>query len=276
VEGKAIDITCKRLPIRIPGPRRKYTILEMRKHLASGIAGRQPVDLFEEVHSVVRQALNPMYVPAAFAESDLNKLHDFVEQNSFGMLVSDVGGLPFAGHLPFLLERQTGPQGTLIGHLARANPQWTEADGQNVLAIFPGSHAYISPTWYESEQVVPTWNYIAVHVYGRIQIIHDEPSLLQIVQRSIRFYEQAMPRPWSFDGATTFARRMLAQIVGFRIEIEKIEGKWKLNQNHPIERRKKVIAALLERGDENSRSIAATMQQTLAAEDIRHDNQLPT
>jgi transcriptional regulator len=217
-----------------------------------------------------------MYIPAAFAESDLNKLHDFVEQNSFGMLVSNVGGQPFASHLPFLLERQAGPQGTLIGHLARANPQWADADGQNVLAIFPGSHAYISPTWYESDQVVPTWNYIAVHIYGRIQIIHDEPSLLEIVQRSIRFYEQAMPRPWSFDDATTFAQRMLAQIVGFRIEIEKIEGKWKLNQNHPVERRQKVIAALLQQGDENSRSIAAMMQQTLAAEETRHDDQLPT
>ena len=82
--------------------------------------------------------------------------------------------------------------------------------------------------------------------------------------------------PWSFDDATTFARRMLAQIVGFRIEIERIEGKWKLNQNHPVERRKKVIAALLQQGDENSRSIAATMQQTLAAEETRHDDQLPT
>ncbi len=217
-----------------------------------------------------------MYIPAAFAESDLNKLHDFVEQNSFGMLVSNLGGLPFASHLPFLLERQSGPRGTLIGHMARANPQWAEADSQTALAIFPGSHAYISPTWYESDQVVPTWNYIAVHVYGRIQIVHDEPALLDIVQRSIRFYEQAMPRPWSFDDATTFARRMLAQIVGFRIEIERIEGKWKLNQNHPVERRRKVIAALLKLDDENSRSIAATMQQTLAAKGIPDDDQLPT
>jgi transcriptional regulator len=170
-----------------------------------------------------------VYVPAAFAESDLTKLHEFVEQNSFGMLVSNVDGLPFASHLPFLLERETGRQGTLVGHLARANPQWAAANGQDVLAIFAGPHAYISPTWYETEQVVPTWNYVVVHVYGRIQIIEDEQSLLQIVQRSIRFYEHGMPRPWSFDASTIFMKRMLGQIVGYRIEIDKIEGKWKLN-----------------------------------------------
>jgi transcriptional regulator len=217
-----------------------------------------------------------VYIPSAFAESDPNRLHGFIEHNSFGLLVSEMDSLPFVSHLPFLLERQTGPHGTLIGHLARANPQWREADGQNVLAIFPGAHAYISPTWYEAEQVVPTWNYVAVHAYGRFRIIDNEPSLLEIVQRSVRFYEQAMPQPWSFDPTTTFVKRMLAQIVGFRIEIEKIEGKWKLNQNHPVERRKKVIAALHKRGDENSESIAAMMRQTLAGENIRNDDHLPT
>jgi transcriptional regulator len=207
-----------------------------------------------------------MYVPPAFAESDLTKLHDFIEQNSFGLLVSNFDRLPFASHLPFLLERQTGSQGTLVGHLARANPQWAEANGQSVLAIFSGPHAYISPTWYEAEQVVPTWNYVAVHAFGRFQIVEDEPSLLQIVQRFIQFYEQGMPRPWSFDASTTFTKRMLGQIVGFRIEIDKIEGKWKLNQNHPVEHRKKVVAALRQQGDENSQAIAALMQETLRAE----------
>ena len=153
-----------------------------------------------------------MYIPTAFAESDLTNLHDFIEQNSFGLLVTHVDGLPFASHLPFLLERTTGPKGTLVGHLARANPQWAEASGQNALATFSGPHAYISPTWYESEQVVPTWNYVAVHVYGRIQIIEDEPSLLEIVQRSVHFYEQAMPRPWSFDaGVVPIERAIMRQ-----------------------------------------------------------------
>jgi transcriptional regulator len=207
-----------------------------------------------------------MHLPDAFAEPDLTRLHDFIEQHSFGLLVSQVDGLPFATHLPFLLERTAGPNGTLVGHLARANPQWREAGGQTALAIFIGPHVYISPTWYEAEQVVPTWNYTAVHAYGRVEVVEDERSLLDIVQRSVGFYERAMPRPWSFDPAGPFVGRLLAQIVGVRIEVERVEGKFKLNQNHPAERRQKVVRALRERGDENARAVAALMQAMLTAE----------
>ena len=204
-----------------------------------------------------------MYVPAAFAVNDLTKLHDFIEQNSFGLLVSQIDDRPFASHLPFLPERQAGSNGALVGHMARANQQWKGAHGQIALAVFSGPHAYVSPTWYEVEQVVPTWNYVAVHATGKLQIIDDLPSLADIVERSIEFYEQAMPRPWSFDPSTTYAKRMLAQIVGFRIEIEQIEGKWKLNQNHPAERRQKVIRILEQADDENSRAVAVLMRETI-------------
>jgi transcriptional regulator len=208
-----------------------------------------------------------MYIPDAFAETDLTKLHDFIEQHSFGLLVSQAEGLPFATHLPFLLDRTSGPFGTLLCHVARANPQWREAGGQTVLAIFSGPHAYVSPTWYEAEKVVPTWNYAAVHAYGRVQTIEDESALLGIVREMVRVYEQAMPRPWSFDGSTTYAQRRLGQIVGLRIEISKIEGKWKLNQNHPVERRRKVVGALQQRGGENALAVAAMMQALLPSED---------
>jgi transcriptional regulator len=208
-----------------------------------------------------------MYIPAAFAETDLNRLHDFIERNSFGLLVSQVDGLPFATHLPFLLDRTAGRHGTLVGHLARANPQWREAGGQTALAIFSGPHAYISPTWYEAEQVVPTWNYTAVHAYGRVvEVVEDKGALLEIVREMVQVYERAMPRPWSFDPASTFVERLLAQIVGLRIEVEKIEGKFKLNQNHPAERRQKVVRALAERGDENAQAVAAMMRALLPAE----------
>jgi transcriptional regulator len=207
-----------------------------------------------------------MYIPAAFSEHDLTKLHDFIEQNSFGVLVSQIDGLPFATHLPFLLERTAGPHGTLVGHVARANPHWRQAGGQTALAIFSGPHAYISPSWYEADQVVPTWNYTAVHVYGRVQVIEEKSALLEIVQRMVQVYEKSMPRPSSFDSSSTFAERMLAQIVGLRIEIEKIEGKWKLNQNHPVERRKKVIRVLQQRTDENAQAVATLMQAMMPAE----------
>lgn len=203
-----------------------------------------------------------MYVPSSFAETDLATLHDFVEQNSFGVLVSQVEGNPFATHLPFLLDRKTGRYGTLIGHVARANPQWQHFTQETVLAVFSGPHAYVSPTWYEAENVVPTWNYVAVHVSGSITVIEDECSLLEIVQKLTSVYERTMPQPWTFDPSATFIQRMLAQIVGFRIDITSIEGKFKLNQNHPVERREKVMSALRVRGGENALAIAAAMQLT--------------
>lgn len=202
-----------------------------------------------------------MYIPDVFAENDLTMLHDFVSRHSFGMLVSQVEGLPFATHLPFLLERTTGRFGCLIGHLAKANPQWHSIREQTALAIFSGPHAYISPTWYDAEQVVPTWNYIAVHAYGQAEVIEDSARLLEIVQRSVAVYERLMPRPWSFDGKATFIERLLPQIVGVRIVIDKLEGKWKLNQNQPAERRNKVIQALTRQAGDDTLAIADAMRQ---------------
>ncbi len=202
-----------------------------------------------------------MYVPAHFAEHDRDTLHAFIQAHSFGLLISTVAGEPFPSHLPFLLERQCGPHGTLVGHMAKANSQWQELDGQTALAIFSGPHAYISPTWYEAEQVVPTWNYTAVHAYGNVHVIHDRDALLTIVQASVSFYEAAFPQPWKIPADDVFVDRLLKQIVGFRIEIERLEGKFKLNQNHPPERREKVICALIAQGGENSLGIAELMQQ---------------
>ncbi|MDB5337923.1 MAG: paiB [Planctomycetaceae bacterium] len=200
-----------------------------------------------------------MYVPSSFAETDREKLHDFVEQHSFGLLVTHRKETSLASHLPFLLDRQAGPQGTLIGHLARANSQWEGDDQAEVLTIFSGPHAYISPTWYAEELVVPTWNYIAVHVYGRVTWIHNPTELLEIVKDSVQFYEQSLPQPWQLDAPAEFIEKLLKQIVGFRIEITRMEGKWKLNQNHPAERRERVIQALSQRSDDNSQGIAAAM-----------------
>ena len=204
-----------------------------------------------------------MYLPAAFHETELKILHDFIEQHSFGVLVSAAADAPFATHLPLLLDRDSGPQGTLIGHFALVNPQSDHGGGQRVLAIFSGPHAYISPRWYEAEHVVPTWNYVAVRVTGILQRIDDAASLAQIVSRMTDSYERSLPDPWSFDAATTFVERMVSQIVGFRIEIERIEGKWKMSQNHPVERHTKVIAALRGQAHPDSMAVADLMQSRL-------------
>lgn len=209
-----------------------------------------------------------MYTPEAFAVSDPAKLHDFIERHSFGLLVSQVDGMPFATHLPFLLDREHGPHGILIGHMARANPQWRDIVGQHTLAVFAGPHAYISPTWYEAENTVPTWNYTAVHVYGTVELVEDRDGLLEIVERSVNHYESSLPKPWVLDAKPTFVDRLLQQVVGFRIRIDRLEGKWKLNQNHPVERREKVIRALQGQGSEDSRDVASMMKATIPGREL--------
>jgi transcriptional regulator len=207
-----------------------------------------------------------MYIPGAFRETTHAKLFDVIEQNSFGLLISNHDGAPFASHLPLLLDRTIAPNGCLIGHMARANPQWEQAEGQTVLAIFSGPHAYISPTWYEAENVVPTWNYVAVHAYGIFRAIHERDAMLEIVGKYVDFFEAALPDPWKFDPQGEYARTFSGAIVGFQIEITRLEGKWKLNQNHPRERREKVVRALHTSGDAGSLAIADLMQQQLAEE----------
>jgi transcriptional regulator len=110
---------------------------------------------------------------------------------------------------------------------------------------------------------VPTWNYVAVHVYGKIQLIDDPQALAEIVTSTTNSYEQSQPSPWAFDSSTTYAERMLPQIIGFRLSIERIEGKWKISQNHPLERQQRVIHALRNKPSEDAQAIADLMETRL-------------
>jgi transcriptional regulator len=202
-----------------------------------------------------------VYIPTHFEQTDLAVLHDFIERNSFALLCSTgEDGCPFASHLPLLLERRPGPFGALIGHMARANPQWRHADGKAVLAVFSGPHAYVSPSWYEADNVVPTWNYVAVHATGILRAIHDRDALLKIVADSVEVYERSLPAPWRLPLSGDYLERMLRGIVGFRVEIARLEGKWKLSQNHPEERREKVVRGLRRRGGRDEEAIADLME----------------
>lgn len=206
-----------------------------------------------------------MYVPSAFSITDLNVLHDFIEQHSFGTLISQKNDEPFATHLPVLLDRNQGKQGRLIGHFAKANPQAEIKQYQSVLTIFHGPHTYISPTWYEAPNTVPTWNYLAVHVYGRYSVIDDLCELKDVLEEYVNFYEGSQPSQWSMQNVdSTLINQLLKGIVGFTIEIERIEGKFKLNQNHPVERQEKVINHLKQQRGDNSQAIATLMQAQLS------------
>lgn len=206
-----------------------------------------------------------MYVPPPFTETDSARLFDFVEANSFGLLVTSADGQIVATHLPLLLKRDIGPSGRLVGHMARANPAWQAMPGREALCVFSGPHAYISPTWYEADNVVPTWNYVAVHVYGTCRIIDEADATAEIVADYVSTYERSLPAPWKLDRRTSYFREMVKLVVGFEIDISRIEGKWKLSQNHPRQRRERVARRLAESADASAREIGRLMDQTLRA-----------
>jgi transcriptional regulator len=181
-------------------------------------------------------------------------------QNSFATLISASDGEPVASHLPLLVERFSAPHGLLRGHMARANSQWAAADGNHVLAIFHGPHSYISPSWYEDTGVVPTWNYVAVHAYGTLRVDRDRGRLRDQLGQLVGRYESNQTNPWSIESQDAeFIDRLMNAIVGFEIVLDRVEGKWKLNQNHSRERRLKVIRALRQMSDDNARLIADWM-----------------
>ena len=191
-----------------------------------------------------------MYIPKAFREDDLNTLHNLMREYSFATLITQHEGVPFATHLPFILDAKRGPNGTLLGHMARANPQWHDfASEQEVMVIFQGPHAYISPSWYEVELSVPTWNYAVVHAYGIPRLVEEGEELYKLLKILVQTHEAQFENPWPFQLPEDYLQKMIRGIVGFEIEITRIEGKFKMNQNRTESERESVIAALQESSD---------------------------
>jgi transcriptional regulator len=204
-----------------------------------------------------------MYIPNYFAENDVDRLHAAIERYPFATLVSSSGGELEASHLPFLLDRNGGARGTLLGHMAKANLQWRRAAAeQQVLVIFSGPHAYISPQWYQASGAVPTWNYVAVHAYGPLELIEEAVTTREILDNTVALFESSQSQPWKMtDNAADLVERLLQQVIAFRIPIDRLEGKWKLNQNRPAEQRERVIAKLIQQCDENSQDVAELMRK---------------
>jgi len=207
----------------------------------------------------------PMYVPTDFAETDPAELHRLIRAHPLGMLVAVQGGAMEAQHLPFLLDEARGPSGTLLAHVARANAFWTEvAEGAGVLVVFRGAHGYISPNWYPSKQEthrhVPTWNYEAVHVHGRVRIRDEERFVRGVVAGLTRLHEATQPAPWKMsDAPADYLAANLAQIVGIEVEVTRLEGKRKLSQNRDARDFDSVLRALEASGQAD---LAAAMRRT--------------
>lgn len=202
-----------------------------------------------------------MYLPTPFKEDRLKVLHDAIQQAGLAMLVTTGHDAPDVSHLPLMLDPSQGAYGTLYGHMARANDQWrTALPGQPALAVFTGPESYVSPSCYPGKavhgRVVPTWNYVAVHARGALRVFDDAKELLDIVSRLTERHEAGREQPWqASDAPADFMASQLRAIVGFAVQIDRIEGKWKMSQNRSLADRDGVVAAL-ETGSDAGQAVA--------------------
>lgn len=213
-----------------------------------------------------------MYMPRHFEETRPEPLHALMQAHPLGLLITpgtDAEAGPVVNPLPFLLEPGPGPLGTLVGHVARANPLWREAAGAPVLVVFQGPEAYVSPGWYpakaEHGKVVPTWNYALVQARGRLEVQDGPEAVREIVTRLTAQHEAGQPRPWGVgDAPPDFIETLLRAIVGIRIPLESLVGKFKLSQNRPAADRDGVVQGLQAGGSAGQQGLAAAMARASA------------
>ncbi len=204
-----------------------------------------------------------MYIPGSFNENDSAVMLDFITAHPFGAMVtaSPTDGM-FATHLPFLVDRSRGAHGVLQGHIARANPHHELPDtSSDALVIFTGPDAYITPGWYASKRehgkVVPTWNYVAVHVYGTLRFISDHGFLMRHLDALTDQHEATQAHPWAMhDAPEAFLEQLARATVGVEIEITRLEGKWKMSQNRSHADIEGVIDGLTTSASERERAVA--------------------
>ena len=202
-----------------------------------------------------------MYTPNAFRVTEFDALSSFIEQYDFATIVSSPATGLVASHVPVILDRSQ-PVAVLRAHFARANEHWHAFDGSSeALIMFQGPHAYVSPSWYKTSPAVPTWNYAAVHVYGKPTIVEGAEPANALLRTLVAKYENHREKPWRMeDAGAEFIERLTAAIVTFEIPIDRIEGKFKLSQNRSDEDRRGTIRGLEGETDEGASSVAALMR----------------
>jgi transcriptional regulator len=207
-----------------------------------------------------------MYIPKHFEEPRIDVMHELMRARPLATLVTLSSGGLDANHIPLHLSDSPAPFGTLRGHIARANPLWSDfAKDVEVLAIFHGPDSYITPGWYATKQetgkVVPTWNYAVVHAYGKLRIIDDAAWVRAQLEALTAHQEAGFARPWSVsDAPRDYTDKLLAAIVGFEIVINRLSGKWKVSQNQPAQNQAGVIAGLNNSGLRDAAEMAALIE----------------
>lgn len=197
-----------------------------------------------------------MYIPAFNRVEDSGKVDELISRYGFAIIVTQKDGSMQASHLPFLLDKDKDGAPVLRSHMARANPQWRDfSSNAEILCIFSGPHAYISPSWYETQHTVPTWNYAAVHAYGRPTIMRDLAELRQVVFDTTAKYEALMPRAWTIPLSEGEIDAMLKAVVGFSIEVTRVEAKLKLGQNRSRQDQAGMLKGLLNSPDAASQEL---------------------
>jgi len=210
-----------------------------------------------------------MYLPAHFEETRTDVLHGLIAEHPLGALVTLGSDGLTANHIPFLVNANDGPNGTLIGHVARNNALWHDhAETVEALVIFQGASAYISPNWYATKQitheVVPTYNYAVVHAHGPL-VIHDDPKWLRgVVGKLTKAMESSQSAPWKMaDAPSGFINQQLENIVGVEIPISRLTGKWKTSQNRPVDDRVGAVAGLRATGISGDIEMAELIERTV-------------
>ncbi len=205
-----------------------------------------------------------MYVPPSFAVSDQKTLDSFIERYEFATLTSSSSTGLMASHIPIMLRRSAG-KAVLVGHVARANDQWRQFDGNaEALAIFHGPHAYVSPTWYATAPAVPTWNYAAVHVYGKPRAREEGEFTAAALRDLVARHEVSRAKPWrTEDLARDVFEKLAKAIVAFEMPVDRIEGKFKLGQNRSQDDRVGMLEGLDAEKSPDAEALAAFIRETL-------------